>query len=92
MMTEEEGYYSGSESRFIPEREDHDTHLFEYEFEGSTWILEVSAASKEEAERRVAVCSEWGRYLGVGVMTISADRAWWVPAYCWLRNLFRRRD
>ncbi len=90
-MQLEEGEFSGVGHIDVPALpDDFDMHLIEYRYEGGTWLLEVPAKSPEDAIKRLGVASEWGNYLGVGVMKIPANQGFWVPLACWVRNLFGR--
>lgn len=89
MIDPEEGHYEGIAHIDVPPLPDgYDTHLISYEYEGGTWLLEIPARSKEDAEARLSVAATWGNYMGAGVMKIPASSGWWVPAWCWFRNLF----
>lgn len=65
------------------------TYLFEYDYGGVTWELQIKAADREDALRRVQHLSR-ARYVGKLEMTI------YVPTlagriFMWLRKLTSRR-
>ena len=50
--------------------EDFETHLFSYQYEGSSWVLEIKAESPEDARRRIARLQS-ATYDGVLVAKVS---------------------
>lgn len=66
-----------------------DTHLFTYRHEGAEWVLEIRAASAEDAKARLARLA-WATYDGVLVSKTPASIGFLVPLECWLRNFFGR--
>lgn len=62
------------------------TFLFEYQYDGSKYLLEIPADSREEAEARLNVMP-WAEYLGEGVMRIPARAGVFATFVCWVRNL-----
>ena len=66
-----------------------ETHLFSYRHDGAEWVLEIKAASAEDAKARLARLP-WATYDGVLVSKIPASIGFWVPLECWLRNLLGR--
>ena len=66
------------------------TYLFEYQFDGGKWLMEVPARSPEEAEERLQRVANHGSYLGRGVMKVPAAVGPWVPFWCRLRNWLLR--
>jgi hypothetical protein len=61
---------------------------FEYDFEGTTYIFDIPAASPAEAKRRIAKIA-MSRYIGEPVMTVPAPVGIVVPLICWVRNTLR---
>lgn len=66
------------------------TYLFEYQFDGGKWLMEVPARSEQEAKERLARAACYGTYLGRGVMKVPASIGGWVPFWCRLRNWLLR--
>ncbi len=69
------------------ESEHYSTHLFEYNYEDATWVMEVTASSPEDAQARLTRCANWGTYLGGNAIKVPG----WVPSWlltlwCWLTN------
>lgn len=61
------------------------TYLFEYDHNGSTWVLEIKAPSLEDAEARVQRLP-WARYVGELKMTVPVQMEWLVRLICWFKN------
>ena len=64
-------------------------YLFEYQFDGSKYLLEIPADSREEAEARLSAIP-WAEYLGEGVMRIPVRAGVFATFVCWARNLIVR--
>jgi hypothetical protein len=61
--------------------------LIEYQYEGSTWCLELQAASRADAEARLKALP-WARLLGEVAFSASVPESWVTRQ---LAKLFRRR-
>jgi hypothetical protein len=68
-----------------------ETYMFEYEFEGSTWGLNIKAASSEEAIRRIRLLSSQALFVGTLRLTIPAfGKSTFIPRMiCAVRNFFQ---
>jgi adenosylmethionine-8-amino-7-oxononanoate aminotransferase len=52
---------------------EHETHMFEYRYQGAMYVLHMVADSEEEATERIKAAARHGVYLGVLAGTIPAD-------------------
>jgi hypothetical protein len=73
---------NGPQSKF-------ETHLFEYEHDGKSWLLEVCANSVDDAEQRLQRLP-FASYKGVVKATIPARLGFLARASVWFRNALRR--
>lgn len=66
-------------------------YLVEYGMDGSRWIIDVPAASPEDAKRRLATAASFGEILNpLGESyRVPAAVGFWVPTWVWLRNALK---
>lgn len=65
------------------------THLFSYRYEGADYVVEIPAASADEAKQRLSQLA-WARYDGELIAKIPAIAGPLPAIAAWLRNLVWR--
>ena len=66
-------------------------YLFEYNFEGSWWQLDIPATSQAEAEARMKCISHRAKYVGELMAVLPVGLGWFARLWCVIGNFFRRR-
>lgn len=61
------------------------TYLFEYHFNHATYMFEMPAESREEAEERLLRLPH-AKYVGELQMKIPANLGWLARLVCWWNN------
>ncbi len=65
------------------------TYLFGYQYQGSSYSLEIPAENRREAEERLKIMP-WGKYDGILIAKIPAVTESWLPSFiCNICNWFR---
>lgn len=50
--------------------DEYTVHLFEYQYQGRTWALDIPAKSHEEARERLRNAASWGKHVGTAAIEI----------------------
>jgi hypothetical protein len=70
--------------------DDFKTFLISYQHQGSTWGAEVLATNSEDARARIRAIGTTGVVDGQLIANIPASLGFWVPLWCWFRNIWVR--
>jgi hypothetical protein len=71
-----------------PSEIDFKTYLVSYRHDGAEWVVELKAASEQDARSRLGKLV-YGKISGELVATIPAHAGWFAKAIVFLRNAFR---
>jgi hypothetical protein len=66
-------------------------YCISYQHQGASWGAEILAADHDDAVRRLRAIGTTGVVDGQLMATIPATVGFWVPLWCWARNLFAKR-
>lgn len=64
--------------------------LYEYDHDGHTYMFELPATSREDADARLAKLA-WARFVGGNATKIPARYGWYARLLVWWRNWRRKR-
>jgi hypothetical protein len=65
------------------------TYLFEYHHDGASWMIEIKAASMEDAQARMKKMP-LARPLGQNMFKVPASCGFFVRCFCAVKNFFSK--
>lgn len=68
------------------------TYCISYQHQGASWGAEIMATDHDDAARRLRAIGTTGVVDGQLMAKVPASVGFWVPLWCWVRNLMSKGE